>query len=107
MGYNMNFDAKLKITSGGVTVTGTSEPLDGAHLVSRQVLLRQDTVLKDGPAPGGATWTSEPLGAGEYQPGPALANGIETHVVDNADSQTGTLAMSVTVNWSQIVTLET
>lgn len=111
MGYNINFRSPVHVDSSGkVTITGSSAALPDAKLASRHVLLRQGIVHADGPAPSTKPdeepWTTEALTPeGTFETGPAVAFGTETHVVDDAASQSP-LATVITVNWSQIVQVE-
>lgn len=107
MPYNMNFDATLTVTPDAkIVISGSSEPLDDVILASRHVVLRQGVAFAEAAAPGEPGWATEPQPAEDFADGDALAIGTETYVVDNAASR-DVRATFLTVNWSQIVRIET
>ncbi|HEV2787418.1 MAG TPA: hypothetical protein VGV67_13560 [Solirubrobacteraceae bacterium] len=106
MAFNMNFNVTQNVSDGKIVITGSSEPLDDVVLASRHVVLRQGAAFAEGAAPGEPGWETKPLPADGFGEGDALAIGTETYVVDNAASQ-DERATFVSVNWSQIVRIET
>lgn len=105
MAYNMNFDSPLQVREGKLVVKGRSEHVEGT-LVARHVVVRQDPDGFDtGPASDGVGWRAD-LDAESFTRGDALATGTETYVVDTRGTGDAR-AMVVTVNWSEIVRIET
>ncbi len=111
MGYKINFETRSGSSGGERSkIAGNSAPIDeDAVLASRHVILRQGIVQVDGAAPsasaGEAGWSTGELDAAGFDTGPAVALGTETHVVNDAASQSP-LATFVTVTWSQIVQID-
>jgi hypothetical protein len=108
MSLNMNFKTPVEVSEDGVvTISGTSDTVDHATLMSRRVVLRQGHALAEGDAPGAPDWNTEPLTSTTgrpFAPGDAVCIGTELHIADNSATR-DPVAAQVTVTWSQIIEL--
>lgn len=99
MGKNSNFNSPLTITSSNLHITGVSTGPADAELVSRHVAVTQNGKTIHGSATRDLEWTTDPLAAGDFKAGEALAIATETHFVTGRP-------FFATETWAQIVTLQ-
>jgi hypothetical protein len=100
MPKNNNFSSTLTIQGDGLNVTGTSDVLPDAKLVSRHVAITQNGFTIEGPASLDLAWGTDPvLGVGKITTGDALAIAIETHVISDRP-------FFVTETWAEVVKIE-
>jgi hypothetical protein len=102
MPANGNFDPFANRTAAGIRVTGRSQRIDGADLVSRHVAIRQDTVFAMAEADDASPWAATVDAAG-FVDGAALATGTETHFVRPGTDNPGAVASFLTMTWSENV----
>jgi hypothetical protein len=95
----------LTLVGEELRVSGTSSGLDGCELVSRNVAVRQNGHLIQGPTNVSLTWTAviqDAATAGfEVGDADALALGCETYL--DRENTIDALPAFVTFTWSQII----
>jgi hypothetical protein len=109
MSVSGNFES-VALAGKGLTVSGSSVPLDNGQLMSRHVAVSQgqQPVAKGTDEVMAAdNWTLEiPGGAGFSTDQPVLAVGVETYVITDSVTESGDkLPSFVSFTWSQILAI--